>query len=406
MNIVISSGHGKYVRGAAGYLDEVDEARKVVDRVAELWRDADVGVKVFHDNTSTSQNQNLNTIVNYHNAQTRDLDVSVHFNAYQTTSKPMGVEVLYVTQSKLASDLSAAMASVMSLPNRGGKKRTDLFFLNSTEMPAILIETCFVDSSADEVAYIEKFENVCRRIAEVVGGITIGEGPPDIEEPPPIEPPTEPIEDNRIEITSSIEGHVTIYVNGALVQGHAGACEHVLRLTAQAFGNVSLIVNGEAFHNPVVPIESSLDIAINHCDIEATVFGGSDDPNNSAYPPYALLDGDHDLFVALPYSFDPKLFPSKPPRVRVYSGELSAVGVVADKGPWTTDDVNYVDGSTRPIAEICFESGQPLPSGPNAGRVPSNKAGIDLSPALAKKIGIKGKGLVNWAIVGEDEGSV
>ena len=33
MKIVISSGHGKYVRGASGLIDEVDEARKVVTAV-------------------------------------------------------------------------------------------------------------------------------------------------------------------------------------------------------------------------------------------------------------------------------------------------------------------------------------------------------------------------------------
>ena len=401
MNIVISSGHGKYIRGASGYLDEVDEARKVVDRVAELWRSADIGVKVFHDNTSTSQNQNLNTIVNYHNAQTRDLDVSVHFNAYQTTSKPMGTEVLYVTQSSLASKLSSALAGAQGLPNRGGKYRSDLFFLNSTEEPAILIETCFVDSSADEAAYLDKFEDVCRTIAEVVGGITIGEGPPDeIEEPPPTEPPTDS-EENRVEITSTYEGHVTVYVNDTLVRGHEGPCEHMAKFSINIVGDAKLVINGEEFNNKPVAAEEP-DIAINHCDIEATVFGGSDDPNNSAYPPYDLLDGDHDLFVALPYSFPTNLFPANPPRVRVYCGELSAVGVVADKGPWTTDDVNYVDGSARPIAETCFYREQPLPSGPNAGKVPSNKAGIDLSPALAKKIGLKGKGMVNWEFV-EDE---
>ena len=33
-NIIISSGHGLKVRGASGILDEVDEARKVVETVA------------------------------------------------------------------------------------------------------------------------------------------------------------------------------------------------------------------------------------------------------------------------------------------------------------------------------------------------------------------------------------
>ena len=94
----ISSGHGKYIRGASGYLDEVNEARRFVDRVAELLRGAGVAVKTFHDDVSHSQSENLNRITNWHNSQSRELDVSVHFNAYQTTSKPMGTECLYVTQ--------------------------------------------------------------------------------------------------------------------------------------------------------------------------------------------------------------------------------------------------------------------------------------------------------------------
>jgi N-acetylmuramoyl-L-alanine amidase len=94
MRIVISSGHGKYVRGASGYLDEVNEARRVVERVAVILRENGVGVDTFHDNQSTSQNENLNRIVDYHNSRQRELDCSCHFNAYQTTSKPMGTEVV------------------------------------------------------------------------------------------------------------------------------------------------------------------------------------------------------------------------------------------------------------------------------------------------------------------------
>jgi N-acetylmuramoyl-L-alanine amidase len=177
--IVISSGHGKYVRGASGILDEVDEARRVVDCVAGALRARSVSVKTFHDNTSHDQNTNLNTIVNYHNAQARDLDVSVHFNAYEQVSKPMGVEVLYVTQSALASQMSTAIARCGFI-NRGAKKRTDLFFLNNTEMPAILLEVCFVDSEADADIYNEHFLDVCDAIADILGGEgdIAGETPP------------------------------------------------------------------------------------------------------------------------------------------------------------------------------------------------------------------------------------
>jgi N-acetylmuramoyl-L-alanine amidase len=167
--IVISSGHGKYVRGASGIIDEVDEARRVVDELANELRDRGVDVTVFHDNTSQSQNENLNTIVNYHNAQTRDLDVSVHFNAFEQTANPRGTEVFYVTQSKLAGQVSAAIASC-GLINRGGKYDNDLFFLNHTAMPALLIEVCFVDSEADCECYEVQFQAICTAIGDVLGG--------------------------------------------------------------------------------------------------------------------------------------------------------------------------------------------------------------------------------------------
>src|SRR6516162_6504586 len=132
MRIVISSGHGLHIRGAHGILDEVDEARRVVDRTADLLRNRDIGVDVFHDDVSTTQEQNLERIVDHHNALIRDLDISVHFNAFEATSSPMGTEVLYVTQDALANDLSADMASTLGLPDRGGKYRSDLYFLNNT----------------------------------------------------------------------------------------------------------------------------------------------------------------------------------------------------------------------------------------------------------------------------------
>jgi N-acetylmuramoyl-L-alanine amidase len=69
--------------------------------VADRLRFRGVEVVTYHDTISTSQNENLNRITDFHNAQGRhDLDISVHFNAYQTTSKPMGTEVLYVSQAR------------------------------------------------------------------------------------------------------------------------------------------------------------------------------------------------------------------------------------------------------------------------------------------------------------------
>jgi hypothetical protein len=183
MNVVISSGHGKYVPGAVGFIDEHEQAVRVVDRVAEFLRSAGIGVQTFHDNESHSQNENLERIVDFHNSQTRDLDVSVHFNSYETTSEPMGTECLWVTQEELAGKVSDAIAAAANLIDRGPKERTDLYFLNNTEEPAILIETCFVDSSADVDLYHQHFDDLCRAIAEAVSGQEIDDDdhplPPD-----------------------------------------------------------------------------------------------------------------------------------------------------------------------------------------------------------------------------------
>jgi N-acetylmuramoyl-L-alanine amidase len=144
MRVVISERARQVYSRRGGYIDEVDEARKVVETVADGLRAAGVEVTTYHDDVSDDQSENLNRIVDFHNSKTRDLDISVHFNAYQTTSKPMGCEVLYVSSTgmEIADTVVDRICDASGLINRGPKKRTDLAFLNGTEEPAILIETC------------------------------------------------------------------------------------------------------------------------------------------------------------------------------------------------------------------------------------------------------------------------
>jgi N-acetylmuramoyl-L-alanine amidase len=184
MKTVISSGHGLYIRGASGdpvppYLDEVDEARLVVEQVATELRRIGVDVTTYHDNVSHSQNENLNRIVDFHNSKTRDLDVSVHFNAYEQGSKPMGCEVLFVSDlgHAIAEDVVNRICTASGLKNRGPKERTDLFFLNNTEEPAVLVETCFCDSLADADIYRAKFTEICSAIAAGIADEDIAPGP-------------------------------------------------------------------------------------------------------------------------------------------------------------------------------------------------------------------------------------
>jgi N-acetylmuramoyl-L-alanine amidase len=186
----MSSGHGKYIRGAEGPspwgLDEVDEARLVVEEAAKALRAFGVETTTYHDDVSTSQNENLNRIVDFHNSKTRDLDVSVHFNSTDPQpTGPVGCEVLYVSQTgmEIADEVVDSICTASGLKNRGPKKRTDLFFLNNTEEPAILIEVCFVNSHPDVDIYHAHFSNICAAIATAISGEDVGPGPDP--EPPP-----------------------------------------------------------------------------------------------------------------------------------------------------------------------------------------------------------------------------
>lgn len=164
---VISSGHGKNVQGAIGILNEVDEARKVVNRVYEILTNSFNGVGFkFHDDTSTTQNQNLAAIVNYHNSKTRILDISVHFNS--ATATATGSECLYYSEATLSAKMSKAMATALGITDRGAKERKELYFLLNTSKPAILLEVCFVTSDKDATAYRGNFEALCQAIAKVI----------------------------------------------------------------------------------------------------------------------------------------------------------------------------------------------------------------------------------------------
>jgi N-acetylmuramoyl-L-alanine amidase len=191
-DFVISSGHGKIVRGASGFIDEVDEARKVVNKVTDYLKELNCSVDKFHDDTSKTQSENLKTIVTYHDSKNRELDISIHFNAATKTNDPRGVEVLYVSDSVkvLAEKLVNAISSVSSLKNRGIKFRDNLYFLNQTDKPAILIEVCFVDSKADVDIYHAKFNQICQVIAETLSGKKLSDVVKPKPTPKPIVKPT------------------------------------------------------------------------------------------------------------------------------------------------------------------------------------------------------------------------
>ena len=72
--INISSGHSINCQGASGYVNEVAEARKVVDRVYEMCKAVGIEVYKYHDTASSSSH--LSSSINLFNVSFAPLHAS------------------------------------------------------------------------------------------------------------------------------------------------------------------------------------------------------------------------------------------------------------------------------------------------------------------------------------------
>jgi peptidoglycan hydrolase-like protein with peptidoglycan-binding domain len=105
---------------------------------------------------------------------------------------------------------------------------------------------------------------------------------------------------------------------------------------------------------------------------------------NDAMGAYGPIDHSRPS-VSLPAPFPKDALPV----IRVYGPKGSADGKITDKGPW-------YDGTSARPADRYWETGQ-RPRAESDSK--TNGAGIDLNPAMARAVGIDGKGLVDWEFV-------
>ena len=150
----IHGGHNRIVPGASGCFSEVEEDRKVKDLVIGKLRALGHTVYDCTDEQGTSQNANLANIVAKCNSHKVDLDISIHFNAFNGSAS--GTEAY--TYDNLGSAFRAACSIVnaiseLGFKNRGAKVNPSYYVLRKTVAPAILVECCFCDSPEDAQKY-------------------------------------------------------------------------------------------------------------------------------------------------------------------------------------------------------------------------------------------------------------
>ena len=155
--LAIDIGHNvPYDTGAVGIRREDDLNRLVGNALISKLRERGIKVVNCTPNTAKSLNDSLYQRVITANNCGATLFVSIHHNA---CPGGYGAEVLCIKDNyqdglstKVGEDILNELGSI-GLKNRGVKDRRDLYVINNTTMPALLVECAFVDSSLDMANY-------------------------------------------------------------------------------------------------------------------------------------------------------------------------------------------------------------------------------------------------------------
>lgn len=141
--IALMCGHGTQTNGVwdsgTSYEGYTEAALMLPITKAAVKQLRANGLTVISD-ADTNNNKNMTKDVQWANKEKADIYVSVHCDY---SKAPTGVMPLYVSVKgkELATALNTAIKNGMPMKSRGVVKRTDLYELNATDMPACILET-------------------------------------------------------------------------------------------------------------------------------------------------------------------------------------------------------------------------------------------------------------------------
>ena len=148
IKIALNAGHtisGKG-KGAVGYINESEETRKVVAALIPLLEAKGHKVIDATVDTATTQSAYLRKAVDIANSSKADLFISIHFNA--GGGKGCEAYTWKGKKVKQAVDICDNL-SKHGFRNRGVKDGSGFYVVRYTNMTAILVEICFVDTKQD-----------------------------------------------------------------------------------------------------------------------------------------------------------------------------------------------------------------------------------------------------------------
>ncbi len=165
--VVLDAGHGGANPGAIyNGRREKDDALALVLTVGEYLENS--GVDVVYTRT-TDVYESPQRKAQEANNSGADYFVSIHRNSSPYPNQYTGIESLvynrYGRAAVLAENINEELVKV-GFENQGVNERPNLVVLNSTSMPAVLVEVGFINTSRDNQLLDERFDEVARAIAQ------------------------------------------------------------------------------------------------------------------------------------------------------------------------------------------------------------------------------------------------
>ncbi|MEH2325166.1 MAG: N-acetylmuramoyl-L-alanine amidase [Nostoc sp.] len=149
MKFGIDSGHNcPPDTGARGIKFEDNLTLDVGNRVIAKLRALGNEVVVCKPSSASTVRDSLSKRCATANASKVDIYVSIHFNCFNAQANGTEVFATSDTGIKIAKPVLDEIVK-LGFFNRGIKSGSHLFVLKNTDMPAILVECCFVDSQKD-----------------------------------------------------------------------------------------------------------------------------------------------------------------------------------------------------------------------------------------------------------------
>lgn len=176
-SIILDAGHGGAEPGAI-YNDrrEKDDTLNLTLEVGRILSEQGYDVKYTRTTdvyqTPFQKAQNANETGG-------DLFVSIHRNSGPEPGRYSGVETLVYddrgTKAEIARSINQQLEQ-LGFPNLGVSERPNLIVLNSTQMPALLVEAGFINSEEDNERFDRQFSEIAEAIAEGIRQVVPPEG--------------------------------------------------------------------------------------------------------------------------------------------------------------------------------------------------------------------------------------